>query len=989
MRVLLPCLAALVFATAAFADGKIGPGLHITGNGRTVDPAGRLTQLGNFPTGSALTPDGRFLWAVDSGHGADDVKVVDLAAGKVVQTLPLPGGYGGVAIAPDGRRAYVSGEPKSGADPPPPAAGPMKGEAGDVIHVYDVDPATGRATERDPFALPSTSGGSGQTNSLSSPVSKGWPEGLAVTPDGKAVVVALNQADQVAILDAKTGDAQLVKVGRYPFSVAITPDGKTAVVSNEYDGTLSFVDIASASQTGTVGVGGRQGDPGAHPEGMAVDAARDRLYVGVANRDTVVAVDLEERKVVDQVSVARKEGFGAQPVGLALSPDASTLYAADEGEDAIAVIDLDGIAAPVTTVQRAVRVGRARTVVIVRSVRAIRRARSAKRARGTRVRACAGPTPAQERRYIRAVRRHRKRPRMPRVVACGTRRVDAIVPPASLATRPMRLVGKLPTAAFPTDVETTPDGKRIAWIAAKGFGAGPNTEFVFDGAKSPNGNVKTPYGEYVPDKLLGLAGVLAPPDARELARLDARAAKHAVPSNWEPPPADTPLKPGGPIKHVFYVVRENRTYDQVFGTDPRGDGDPRLELFDDNGVPGATGGVTPNAHALVKRFPLLDHVYSDAEVSVDGHVITSGSIAIDYVQRSLHPNYSGRGRAFDYGIFPVTFGPNFFVFDQAAKQGVSFRNYGEQGAGTLPTGSEGRPNYQTVVANTDESYPSNAQIGCLVPPANGPACTRDSAATLPGGGPAFAVNSRMENFAAQFRAQDAAGSVPAFNYMILTNDHTNGTTAGGPTPQADIADNDLALGQLVDLVSHSGVWKDSAIVVVEDDSQDGADHVDAHRMPAFVISPWARTDGAVVSTRYDQYSALRTAEIIAGIDPLSLNDGLATPMYDAFRTDGKPDTRPYDAIAPGYPLTSVNGGNAALARMSARLPFDKLDQVPQAISDRILWASVHGEHSTPPPPGPNASPEEHERATTALRIMRRGGHVRAYLARTAGEDDDG
>jgi hypothetical protein len=276
------------------------------------------------------------------------------------------------------------------------------------------------------------------------------------------------------------------------------------------------------------------------------------------------------------------------------------------------------------------------------------------------------------------------------------------------------------------------------------------------------------------------------------------------------------------------------------------------------------------------------------------------------------------------------------------------------------------------------------QIGCATPPAGGPQCTRDSSPTLPGGGPAFATASRMEVFAQQFRAQDGAGSVPTFNYLILPNDHTNGTTQGAPTPQAEIADNDLALGQLVDLISHSSIWKESAIVVVEDDSQDGADHVDAHRMPAFVISPWA-TSG-VVSTRYDQYSALRTAEILAGLDPLSLNDALATPMYDAFRTDGRPDVRPYDAVAPQQSLLAINGGGTAGARLSAALPFGRMDLVPQALSDRILWESVHGESSTPPPPGPDASPAEHARAVGALRVLQGGGDVRAYLERTGGGD---
>ena len=547
----------------------------------------------------------------------------------------------------------------------------------------------------------------------------------------------------------------------------------------------------------------------------------------------------------------------------------------------------------------------------------------------------------------------------------------------------------MPGPAFPTDVKVTPDGRRIAWIAAKGLGSGPNTGFVFDGSKSVNGNVKTPYGEYVPDRLLGFAGVLALPSDRQLETYTRAADRQVVPANHAEPPAGTPLRPDGPIQHVFYVVRENRTYDQVFGSDPRGDGDPRLELFDDNGVAGPTGGVTPNAHALARRFGLLDHFYADSEVSVDGHIITAGAYAIDYVQRALHPNYSGRGRAFDFGFFPVTFPPNGFVFDQAVRQGVPFRDYGELAAGNVPAVSDdGRPTYRAVVAGTDPAYPSNVQIGCLSAPATPANCTRDSSPALSGPVPAIGGASRMDVFAAELRAQDAAGMVPRFNYLILPNDHTNGTTPGDPTPQALIADNDLALGQLVDVISHSSIWASSAIIVVEDDAQDGADHVDAHRMPAFVISPWSRP-GAVVTGRYDQYSALRTAEILAGLQPLALNDALATPMYEAFRTDGAPDTAPYSAIVPQQPLTAVNGSAAPAAARSARLPFDQPDLVPEAVLDGILWQSVHGAGARSPAPGPGASPLEHQRATVAERALRRGANVGAALRSLGGGDGDG
>jgi phospholipase C len=241
----------------------------------------------------------------------------------------------------------------------------------------------------------------------------------------------------------------------------------------------------------------------------------------------------------------------------------------------------------------------------------------------------------------------------------------------------------------------------------------------------------------------------------------------------------------------------------------------------------------------------------------------------------------------------------------------------------------------------------------------------------------------MRTFQSEFQQQLAAGTVPRFNYLILFNDHTDGTTPGAYTPKAEVADNDLALGQLVELVSQSPIWAQSAILVVEDDSQDGIDSVDAHRIPALVISPWARR-GAVVSTRYDHYSFLRTAELIAGLEPLSLNDALATPLYDAFISGSQqPDvdgTR-YRAIQPQQSLTEVNSSSAADAKLSAALPWDQVDAVPQRLSDRIIWQSVFGAGSAPPPAGPNASVIERARSVGALRAYRAGKSVRRWLLR--------
>jgi DNA-binding beta-propeller fold protein YncE len=996
-RVLTSLIAALACACATAAQaadppGRIGPDLKITGNGRALHPIGDLTQLGNFPTASALTPDGRFLWAVNSGHGINDVQVVDLVSGKVIQTLPLPGAFGGIAFTPDGTRAFVSGTPAGEAK----RDGALPGAAGDVVHVFDVDPASGKGSERAPVSLPSQSGGSGQNNSLP-PVSKLYPSSIAVSPDATTVAVIESQADRVAFFRPSGGGVySTARVGRYPSGIAYDRDGR-AYVSNAYDGTVSVL-----APHGGVATTIKVSDINSQPEGIVADPRRDRVYVAVTQRDAVAVIDTHTQTLIKTIGVGRSEGSGVQPTALALDPDAQTLYVADSGEDTVAAIALADRPASNAdpkrhSVYRPPSAGALRAYARSKLRGRKRHALHERLIKTVRVQACAGPTKRQARSYRDAVLKAQRGPASKRKAALrrALKRLPAISRCASdgaiTGMKAFELIGKLPTAAYPTSLQVTPDAKRLLWIAGKGFGTGPNPEFVFDGSKSAFGKVETPYGQYVLDKFAGQLGRLALPSDKQIRAMTKAAEAQAVPANAQPAPAGTPVRKDGPIKHVFYVVRENRTYDQVFGSERRGDGDARLELFDDNGVAGPTGGVTPNAHALARKFPLLDHVYADSEVSVDGHIITAGSLANDYVQKSTAQNYSRPGRSFDFGIYPITFGPNGFVFDQAVRQGVTFRNYGELGAGTTPLSNTERPTYLGVQANTDLTFPSNLQIGCLTAAGavgNLAACAQDSGVLGPNGQTLSGIDSRISDFALQFTAQLATGTVPAFNYMILPNDHTNGTTPNAYTSQAFIADNDFGLGQLVDLISHSSIWASSAIFVVEDDSQDGADHVDAHRMPAFAISPWAKR-GAVVSTRYDQYSVLRTAELMAGLAPLSINDALATPMYDAF--DSTPDvegTR-YDAIRPEQPLNEINGPKAPLAAFSRALPFERLDYVPQALMDRILWASVHGEDSTAPAPGPNASPEEHARALGALRVLARGGDARAWLlSHTQADGDD-
>ncbi len=307
----------------------------------------------------------------------------------------------------------------------------------------------------------------------------------------------------------------------------------------------------------------------------------------------------------------------------------------------------------------------------------------------------------------------------------------------------------------------------------------------------------------------------------------------------------------------------------------------------------------------------------------------------------------------------MTWPGNGFLFDQAERQGISYANYGEAIAGTVPVPDKDRTAEESQevskkFAKSDLGpngcYSSDASIGYDEVTENQVWDTVVPAGAQPG------ASSRYSCFEAKLRAQLAAGTVPAFNYLVATNDHTNTLAPGSSsqpnrTPRAMIADNDEMLGRLVDLISHSSIWKESAIFVIEDDSQDGADHVDAHRIPAYVISPFAKR-GAVVHARYDFLSVIKSMQLILGMKPLGLFDELATPMYDAF--SAKPDNaEPFAFLPAQVPLLEYNPRGTASARAAAKLPTC-LDCASQRDLDALLWKSVHGEGAVPPPPGPNA-----------------------------------
>jgi YVTN family beta-propeller protein len=888
-------------ALAATAPNAVGPTTRIQPSGRHLTPYGRMSPLGNHPGGGALTPSGRFLWALDAGRGRNDIRIVDAAptvachsrgrrgarcrkrharrTGKLIQTIPMPGVSGGIAFARGGKTAYVSGVADSShLDEKAPPGTP--GLQGDVIHVFKVSPKSGQARRAGVIPVPPPSFAPMPQDfppTNLSPLS--WPRDLAVSRNGRTLVAALNLANAAAIIDTRTRSVSYVKVGSYPYGAAITRDGRTALISNEADGTVSVIDLATKSKVDDIQVGAHL----SHPEGIAIDPTSTRAFVAVAAEDKVAVIDTASRKVIRKLSVARRPGNGTQPVAVSVTRDGCRLLTSDSGEDAIAV-------------------------------HALRRGCDVKRARKK-----------------------------------GKRR---------RAARQYSLIGRIPTASYPVFAAATPHRERIVWVAAKGLGVGPNVNGPNPLSPLDSDDHINSF-QYLPSIVDGVAGSGAFPTDKELHRLSQRANAEIKPIGTEAAPAGTPLRPGGPIKHVFYIVRENRTYDQVLGDDPRGAGDPNLTLFGKD--------LTPNAHALAQRFPLLDHVFANSEASIDGHFWTSAGAVSDYVVKNWHQNYGGRGRPYDF-VYAITWPAKRFLFDQAQAEGISYFTYGEAIAGVVPLPDRDRTQAETQQVLTKFSHSDLGEGGATVGGLQVPTafCYPNDASigtdaitgqeVFDSSAPATAAGalSRVDCFRQRFNTQLTTNSVPAFNYLVLTNDHTNGLAAGRRTPQAMIADNDYALGQIVDTISHSPIWDSSLILVMEDDSQDGADHVDAHRIPAFAISPYAKQN-TVVSTRYDFPSLIRTLELPLGMHPLTLFDALATPLYDAF-TSTPDNSAPYSAIPPHQSLTATNPNTAANRAFAKHYDLVNTDRVPQRVLDRMLWRAVKGAHSKPPPPGPNAQP---------------------------------
>ena len=495
-------------------------------------------------------------------------------------------------------------------------------------------------------------------------------------------------------------------------------------------------------------------------------------------------------------------------------------------------------------------------------------------------------------------------------------------------------LGFIPVGWYPTSVRVTPDGKHL--LVANGKG---NTSRANPLGPQPGVNNSTdPTVEYIGRLFRGTLSIIDLPPKnqfpQQLAAWTALAYRCSpLRPNVRPSAARTPGSPipanvrqASPIRYCIYVIKENRTYDQVLGDMPQGNGEPKLCLFPES--------VTPNHHKLAKEFVLLDNFYVESEVSADGHEWSMAAYATDFVEKMWPLNYGhNHPSKFPYpaeGKFPIARPANGYLWERAQEAGVTYRSYGEFVDLNPKDHNRFVPRLKSLRGHIDELFH--------------------------GFDLSYSDQKRVDRFIEELKRFEADGDMPRLQIVRLPNDHTQGATIGQKTPRAYLADNDLALGRFVDAVSHSRFWPSTAIFVVEDDAQNGPDHVDAHRTIAFVISPYTKRS-AVDSTMYSTSSMLRTMELILGLKPMSQFDTAATPMFNSFENTS--NLRPYDAVPANVNLDERNGQHAWGGEL--KMDFSREDAADDLLLNEVIWRSVRGAESTMPPPTRAAFVFSHEK----------------------------
>ncbi|EFH83830.1 bifunctional YncE family protein/alkaline phosphatase family protein [Ktedonobacter racemifer] len=753
--------------------------------------------------------------------------------------------------------------------------------------------------------------------------------GLAYSPDGKHVYASGGGEDVVHTFSvlpngvlSSTGDVVIgtLRANPFPTGLSVSPDGKTLYVANNLANTISVVDTATKVVTSTIKIGG-------YPYTTLVSNDGKTIYASNWGDATLSVIDASSKTVKATI------GVGQHPTAMVFSPDGERLYVTDANSDAVSVVDTNSY----KEVRRI-------------SVSPYAKAPLSSSPEGLAI------TPNGKTLYV---------------VDAGNNEVVVL----NLKDDDSAVLGRIPTAWYPTSVNVSRDSGTLYVTNGKGLGAGPNNKKgyppnptrknapIIDAVNGYNdGYCNCTFNNYSGSMIVGTLSSIEVPSEGKLALYTQQVARNdhqKDKSVYERNPGNPIPLPGGtsPIKHVIYIIKENRTYDQVFGDEKLGDNDPNLTLFPKNN--------TPNLHSLVERFGLLDNFYADAEVSADGHNWASSANASDYNEKMWPQDYSpgqGRNRPYDFeGGSSINLSPGGYLWDSAAQAKVTYRDYGEfyQFSSTPPT-----------------LIPESQASTCA-----GPIAHSYTGVTIPAGQvlcfPAGTVNDKVTpnlvgHFDPKFRTFDSnyretdrvaewqrefnqfvtGNDLPQLELLRLPNDHTQGTTPGKLTPQAAVAENDNAVGQVIDILSHSKYWKDTAVFVTEDDAQNGPDHVDAHRTESLVISPYTSGSSSRVDhTLYDTAAMVRTMELILGLHPLSQYDANAMPMWRLF--NNKPNLAPYDASPESIPVTQLNTATTYGAQQSAKMDFSQEDRMPMDQLNQILWHAIKG--ANVPYPTPNGA----------------------------------
>jgi DNA-binding beta-propeller fold protein YncE len=795
--------------------------------------------------------------------------------------------------------------------------------AGLTRELIEVDPGTGNILSRTNFPPDKAQPQLSITDAILS--SNQWAKmsftGLTFSPDGSRIYLSNVNGDiKVFAVDANHVISPLYslalpavkayqRTNEIPTGIAVSKDGKRIFVCGNLSNRLFELDADTGEILGTWDVGVAPFD---------IVLCKNKAYVsnwggrrpdansmtGPAGQGTLVRVD--ERSIANEgsVSVIDLDGTnnseiitGLRSSAMALSPNKRYLVVANTGSDTLSVIDTrsDIVVETICTRQNAADLFGAQPNALA---------------------------------FDRSGRRL--------YVCNGTQNAVAVF---HFEPGDSELLGLIPVGWFPGAIACDSRAGKIYVANIKGFPT--RMQRAGQGAQGMGFSTKQYTGS------LSLAPI---PSDRELAQLTQTArddmryplvAQALLPPRAGQPVVPVPERIGEPsvFSHVIYIIKENRTYDQVLGDVNEGDGDADLCTFGEN--------VTPNEHKIVRDFCLMDNIYCCSAISSDGHQWADTGIAMDYVERE----FAGWPRSYPAGGFGIggedalAYSPAGFIWNDALAHGKTVEDFGEFTTDSKHWKSSGSTNINFLDAYHDFEGGSNAIAYASTPDIESMRSFADT--NTIGWDLSVPDVWRAAQFIKQFKQYEAGGDLPNLIVLWLPNDHTSGTKYGEPTPEAQAADNDLAVGQVIEAVSHSADWTNTCIFAIEDDPQNGWDHVSGYRTTAYVASAYTKR-GVVVHTQYNQTSVLRTMELILGLPPMNQMDATATPMFDCFTST--PDFTAFDAVPNQTPLDKMNPPTKKISNpqarkdavTSARLPLDKEDQCPEDLFNHILWRAIKG-----------------------------------------------